>query len=230
MMAQQTLIARKGYDADFAALTATTLSVGGNVVTNTSVLLGGSAAVDLNGEAGGIVFDTDGNTKMYASADDVITLNIGAAADFRFAANLFTALAGSVIAADTIAETTAASGVTIDGALLKDGRSNLGRQVQALTATGAITIISGLVTLAHATVIIAATLAAPTAGDSLMVVNTSASGTVAHTVTLPAGVTWNGTNNTATLDAAGEALHVIALSATRWLIIENIGSVGLSTV
>lgn len=102
--------------------------------------------------------------------------------------------------------------------------------VQALTASGAITLNSGLVTLSHATVAIAATLDAPTAGDELYIVNASASGTAAHTVTLPAGVTWDGTNNTATLNAPGEALHIIAVSATRWFILENIGAVGLSTV
>ncbi|MCK6578110.1 MAG: hypothetical protein L6Q98_08415 [Anaerolineae bacterium] len=101
---------------------------------------------------------------------------------------------------------------------------------QELTATGAITINSGLVKLNHASTIIAATLDAPTAGDELYIVNSSASGTAAHTVTLPAGCTWDGTNNTATLNAPGEALHVIALSATKWFILENIGSVALSTV
>lgn len=137
---------------------------------------------------------------------------------------------GATLEVDTINEATSAAGVTIDGALLKDGRSNLGRQVQALTASGAITIKSGLVTLAHNTVVIAATLAAPTAGDELFIVDASASGTAAHTVTAAAGVTFDGTNNTATLNAPGEALHLIALSATRWFILENIGSVGLSSV
>lgn len=101
---------------------------------------------------------------------------------------------------------------------------------QTLTATGAITLTSGLVMLNHASTIIAATLAAPVAGNELYIVDSSASGTAAHTVTLPSGVTWDGTNNTATLNAPGEALHVIALSATRWLILENIGAVALSTV
>ena len=136
----------------------------------------------------------------------------------------------STLYVDTIAEVTAANGVAIDGATIKDGRANLGRTVQTLTATGAITVTSGLVLLNHATVIIAATLAAPTAGDELFIVDSSASGTAAHTVTLPSGVTWDGTNNTATLNAPGEALHVVALSATRWFILENIASVGLSTV
>lgn len=101
---------------------------------------------------------------------------------------------------------------------------------QTLTASGAITITSGLVLLNHISTIIAATLAAPTVGDSLKIINSSASGTAAHTVTLPSGVTWDGTNNTATLNAPGEALIVVAISATRWFIEENIGAVALSTV
>lgn len=102
--------------------------------------------------------------------------------------------------------------------------------VQQLTASGAVTINSGLLLLNHASTIIAATLDAPTAGDELFIVNNSASGTAAHTVTCAAGVTWDGTNNTATLNAPGEALHVVAISATRWQIFENIGSVALSSV
>lgn len=102
--------------------------------------------------------------------------------------------------------------------------------VQTLTASGAITITSGLVRLNHVTVIIAATKAAPVAGDELYIVDVDASGTTAHTVTTAAGVTWDGTNNTATFNAPGEALHVIATSTTRWFILENIGAVGLSSV
>lgn len=132
---------------------------------------------------------------------------------------------------DTINEATAAAGVTADGVLLKDGASNGRRQSQILTASGAITVgRHGIVQLNHNTVVIAATLAAPSAGDDLIIVDNSASGTAAHTVTLPAGVTFDGTNNTATLNAPGEALHIVALSATRWFIMENIGSVALSSV
>lgn len=226
-----------------------------------SVLLGTGESVDLNGEAAGIILDADADTSISAPTDDQIDVEIAGADDFRFTANTFTALNGSTIATNAIAETTAASGVTIDGtlvkdggvdatgtvatdtiaehtsaagvtidgALLKDGRSNLGRQVQALTASGAISIKSGLVTLAHATVAIAATLVAPVAGDELLIVDASASGTAAHTVKLGSGVTFDGTNNTATLDAPNEALHIIAVSATRWYIVDNNGSVGLSS-
>ena len=99
---------------------------------------------------------------------------------------------------------------------------------QELTASGAIT--SSFCGLNHATVIIAATLEAPTAGQLAYIVNTSASGTAAHTVTLPGGVTFDGTNNTATFDAPDEALYMIARSTTRWQVILNVGSVVLSTV
>jgi hypothetical protein len=103
--------------------------------------------------------------------------------------------------------------------------------VQTLTASGAITITSGVVNLNHISVIIAATLAAPVAGAELFIIDTSASGTAAHTVTLPAGVTFNAAgNNTATLNALDEMLHIIASSATRWHIVANVGSVALSTV
>lgn len=131
---------------------------------------------------------------------------------------------------DVIAESTATTGVTIDGVLNKDGQTDAGRVSQELTATGAFTLGSGLALLNHASVIIAATLAAPAVGDDLVIVDNSATGTAAHTVTTAAGVTWDGTNNTATFNLLGETLHVVALSATRWLILENIGSVALSAV
>lgn len=97
---------------------------------------------------------------------------------------------------------------------------------QTLTASGAIT--SNIVGLAHGTVAIAATLAAPVAGMPLDIVNTSASGTAAHTVKLTAG-TFDGTNNTATLNAPDEALYCMGVSSTRFQIVLNVGSVGLSS-
>lgn len=101
---------------------------------------------------------------------------------------------------------------------------------QALTATGAVTITSGLLTLNHASTIIAATMTtAPTAGDLLVIINTSASGTAAHTVKTPSGVTFDGTNNTATLNAPDEALILVATSATRWRILVNLNAVAFSS-
>jgi hypothetical protein len=120
--------------------------------------------------------------------------------------------------------------LAVDGTTAGNTAGQHRHSVQTLTASGAITINSGVVLLNHATVAVAATLDAPTAGDELYIIDSSASGTAAHTVTLPAGVTFDGTNNTATLNAPGEALHIIAISATRWFILENIGAVALSNV
>jgi hypothetical protein len=204
------------------------LIVDGVAVTGGATLSTGQA-IDLAGVADSLVLDDDGDTTLSAPTDDQIDVEISGADDFRFTANTFTALSGSTIATNTIAETTAASGVTIDGALLKDRTSDLGRRSQELTATGAFTIDSGVLLLNHATVVIAATLDAPAVGDEFFIINNSASGSAAHTVTVPGGVTWDGTNTIATLDAPGEALHVVAISATRWFILENIGTVGLSS-
>lgn len=180
------------------------LRVGGASFPGTGIELGSGAVVDINGQADALVLDADADTTISAPTDDQIDIEINGADDFTFTANTFTALPGSTIVGEHR------------------------HQVQELTATGAITINSGIVLLNHATVVIAATLDAPTAGDELFIINNSASGTAAHTVTVPGGVTWNGTNTVATLNAPGEALHVVAISASRWFIMENINSVGLS--
>jgi hypothetical protein len=263
-MAQTTYHPVKNQDIEANSVTTTTFTINGVSVV-TALLLASGQVVDLNGEADALILDAAQNVRIDGSSTGKMRIKISGAYDFEVLANIFRALSGSVIETNTINETTAASGVTIDGVLLKDGGAVFAdaatieidtvneataaagvtidsvllkdgfstgfRQPQALTATGAITVGKhGLVTLAHATVVIAATLAAPAAGYDLVIVNNSASGTVAHTVTAAAGVTFDGTNNTATLDAPGEALHIVALSATRWFILENIGSVALSNV
>jgi hypothetical protein len=195
----------------------------------TALLLAGGQAVDLNGEADALILDSDADTTISSPTDDQIDIEIAGADDFTFTANTFTALSGSTIKTNTIAETTSAAGVTIDGALVKDGRTDAGRISQELTSSGAITINSGLVLLNHATVAVDATLDAPAVGDELIITDNSASGTAAHNVVLAAGVTWDGTNDTITFDAPGETIHAIAISATRFLILENIGSVALSS-
>jgi hypothetical protein len=78
-----------------------------------------SGGVDLDGAL--LDLDANGNTSIQADTDDQIDIEISGADDFQFTANTFTALSGSTIKANTIAETTAASGVTIDSVLIKDG-------------------------------------------------------------------------------------------------------------
>ena len=48
------------------------------------------------------------------------------------------------------------------------------------------------------------------------------------TVQMSTGGTWEGTNDLATFDAVGDALIVYAISASRVLIVENLGTVGFS--
>lgn len=76
-------------------------------------------AQDLNGTE--LILDADADTSLTADTDDQIDVKISGADDFRFTVNTFTSLSGSTIETNTIAETTAASGVTVDGVLLKDG-------------------------------------------------------------------------------------------------------------
>jgi hypothetical protein len=78
-----------------------------------------SAGVDLDGAE--LTMDADADTSLTADTDDQLDVEINGADDFRFTANTFTALSGSSLAANTIAETTAGSGVTIDSLTLKDG-------------------------------------------------------------------------------------------------------------
>ncbi len=99
---------------------------------------------------------------------------------------------------------------------------------QELTATGAVTPGVQSVELNHASTIIAATIADSLDHQGLfLVVNTSASGTAAHTVTLTSG-TWNGTNAIATLNAPLEAFAVWFDSAGNGTILENVGVVAFS--
>ncbi len=100
--------------------------------------------------------------------------------------------------------------------------------IQELVASGAVTAGIQSIELNHISVIIAATIADVGLHPGLLVIkDTSASGTIAHTVTITTG-TFNGTNKVATLNAPGECLIVYIDSAGNGVIVENIGAVGLS--
>lgn len=73
-------------------------------------------------------------------------------------------------------------------------------------------------------------LADPTAIGSRKVIICTAGSTDNTCVvkTGSTGCTFDGTNKTATFNAAGDSLELIALSATRWFINVNNGSVALS--
>ena len=92
----------------------------GATIANSGTATGfvSAGAIDLNGAV--LTVDADADTTITADTDDQIDIAIAGADDFKITANTLTALSGSSIATNTIAETTGASGVTIDGVLLKD--------------------------------------------------------------------------------------------------------------
>lgn len=101
---------------------------------------------------------------------------------------------------------------------------------QALTASGAIRDDAEFVTLSSTTPAIAATIATIRPGRFLVITQIDA-GTAGHTVTIAGGGTntFDGTNEIATFNAAVETLVLYGLSATRFAIVLNLGSVGLSS-
>lgn len=76
--------------------------------------------VDVNGTADAIILDADADTTISAPTDDQIDIEIAGADDFTFTANTFTALSGSTIKTNTIAETTGSAGVTCSSTLKVD--------------------------------------------------------------------------------------------------------------
>jgi hypothetical protein len=210
-MAQILYHAVKGQDADFAAVTVDSLSVNGNTVAG-GLLLGESEVVDLNGIADALVIDADGDTTISSPTDDQIDIKIAGADDFRFTANTFTALSGSTIAANTIAETTPASGVTIDSVLLKDGISTARTPVVVVSADGAISVPNGntvyMVTKAG---VAAMTLVDPTAGthDGLILTFVS-TGAHAHTIDLVTGINGGAADVGTFGGAAGDSVSIVA--------------------
>lgn len=99
--------------------------------------------------------------------------------------------------------------------------------VTAVSANGALAI-SGISLIAGGTGLASLTLAAPQPGCQARIkVASLSSGNVV--VTTAAGVTFDGTNNTATFNAAADELVLGYKSATEWTVIENT-SVSLSAV
>lgn len=74
------------------------------------------------------------------------------------------------------------------------------------------------------------TIAAPSPGDRAIIRLDSIGGGKTVVVTCADGVTFDGTNNKATFDAAGETLILAYKSATQWQVVLNIGGVTLGTV
>jgi hypothetical protein len=112
---------------------------------------------------------------------------------------------------------TIASSVVSDPAKLAQVLAS--NDVTAVSANGALPI-SGVSLIAGGTGLAALTLAAPAAGCQARIrLATITSGSVI--VTTAAGVTFDGTNNTATFNAAADELVLGFKAATEWQVIEN---------
>ena len=109
--------------ADIAGTTTVVALTASGVVT-------ANANIDLNGTE--LILDADADTSITADTDDTIDIRIAGADDFQFTANTLTCVSGSTLATNTISETTAASGVTIDGLLIKDSKIELADGTAAL--------------------------------------------------------------------------------------------------
>lgn len=132
----------KNGDIEAAAVSVTTLAINGQDIGATSLLLASGQVVDLNGEADALILDALQNVRLDGSTAGHLKVKISGAYDFDITANTLTALSGSTIATNTIAETTAASGVTIDGALIKDGGITLAASPAAV-GTDVISEVTG---------------------------------------------------------------------------------------
>lgn len=101
-------------------------------------------------------------------------------------------------------------------------------EYQVITSSGD-TIGSGSrVCILNSASALAVTGPTPAEGDLLVIVGGLSTSTTDHTVTLPSGVTWDGTNDVATFGDNGDMLMCVGTSATRWQIVQNTGSVAFS--
>jgi hypothetical protein len=71
-------------------------------------------------------------------------------------------------------------------------------------------------------------MAAPVAGTYKILFCTAGSSVKLSKVHAPSGVTFDGTNDDLTFNAAGDSVTLYAISTTRWLITNNVGSVAAS--
>ena len=161
----------------------------------------------------------------YVSADAIAV--VGVADYFSNGDALGMQVGDIVIVTDS---DTGGTSIQTVSAVTSGGAASISGGAFEVTATAGGTVPAGIseVQLNHATVIAAATIADASLHAGLfVVVNTSASGTAAHTLTLTSG-TFDGTNTIATLNAPAEQLVVLFDNAGNGRIISNTGAVALS--
>lgn len=161
----------------------------------------------------------------YVSADAIIV--VGVADYFSNGDALGMQVGDLVIVTDS---DTGGTSIQKVSAVTSGGAASITGGAFEVTETAGGTVPPGISELQvnHATVLAASVIAdASLHAGIFVIVNTSASGTAAHTVTLTSG-TYDGTNNVATLNAPAEMLIVVFDDAGNGRIIQNTGSVALS--
>lgn len=136
-------------------------------------------------------------------------------------------LAGNAATAADLTKLNGMGMTAVEANLAADVSSFIG--TYTATSPAAIPSTVRIIELNHASTAIEKTIASmvPYAGQIVIVKDTSATGTAAHTVTITTG-TWNGTNKVATLNALNKCLVVAVDSAGNGTILENVGAVALS--
>ena len=118
----------------------------------------------------------------------------------------------------------------IDGMLEIAGNASFPYQAFTASGTPTPTVATGLITLNHASTPILLTIPAPRDSGQLLIIRDISSSTQVHVMTSVSGTTFDGTNNTASFNAAGEQLILMSISTTQWIILLNSGSVAMSSV
>lgn len=130
-----------------------------------------------------------------------------------------------------VAGTLQLNGTNISKTAAQINQNTLGFEavVGATEAPGTAVINYGISTIGSTSGAKYYALAAPIAGQPKKLVCTAGSSENTCIVNAGEGVTFDGTNGVATFNAAGDSLDLVGLSATRWFVNVNNGSVALST-
>jgi hypothetical protein len=91
------------------------------------------------------------------------------------------------------------------------------------TTTGSANADTGYITMAGTAFTV--TVPTPSSGKWLVIAQTAGAGGTAN---CPPGITFDGTNGTANFNAVNETLILFGVSATSYVVVENIGSVALA--
>lgn len=185
----------------------------------------GQTAQSLAGSIGGDLTVNDGALGRWEQADPGFSVAYGASTITVTNLSGMTWPAGAkIVVSFGDAPHNGSYNLTTGGAFGQANGSRL-RAVE-LTVTGAIPAGTQVVELNHASTVIAATYVVEP-NTILIIKDTSATGTAAHTVTLTGG-TFNGTATVATLNLRDELLMVAFDSAGRGQVLSNVGSVALA--